>query len=253
MGAVPVAHRPLRRLRHHRAPPSGVVLARDRVGPARRRRTSRCGRPSTTAKRRRTGSGWSFTDAVASWSWPGFEGQPVTVEVYADADEVELLVNGEPVGRAPAGDDARVPREFETTYTARRARRGRLPRRRGDRSDVAGVARSGPVLLDVRVDRAAIDADDRDLAYVEITLVDADGTRAPRRGSGRDRRGRRPGRAPGTRQRQPVHRGDLRRADARHVRRSRARGGPADRCRARSRSPSVADGCDDRTVTVEAR
>ena len=38
------------------------------------------------------GTGWSFTDAIASWSWTGFEEQPVTVEVYADADEVELLL-----------------------------------------------------------------------------------------------------------------------------------------------------------------
>ena len=31
------------------------------------------------------------------------------------------------------------------------------------------------MLLDVRVDRSLVDADDRDLAYVEIVLVDADG------------------------------------------------------------------------------
>jgi beta-galactosidase len=119
-------------------------------------------------------SGWSFTDAIASWSWPGFEEQPVTVEVYADADEVELLVNGTPVGRAPSGEDHGYRTEFETTYVP------------GDLTvvsycDGAETGRTslhsatGPVALDVRADRALIDADDRDLAYVEITLVDADG------------------------------------------------------------------------------
>ncbi len=120
-------------------------------------------------------SGWSFTDAIASWSWPGFEEQPVTVEVYADADEVELLVNGTPVGRAPAGEDHGYRTEFETTYTAGRADRGGVPRRRRDRSRDAGLGERYHVALDVRVDRARIDATDRDLAFVEIALVDADG------------------------------------------------------------------------------
>jgi beta-galactosidase len=37
------------------------------------------------------------------------------------------------------------------------------------------VSADGPVQLDVHVDRARIDADDRDLAYVGITLIDAAG------------------------------------------------------------------------------
>ena len=40
---------------------------------------------------------------MSSWSWDGHEGEPVAVEVYADADEVELFVNGASVGRQPAG------------------------------------------------------------------------------------------------------------------------------------------------------
>ena len=119
-------------------------------------------------------SGWSFTDAIASWSWPGFEDRPVTVEVYADADEVELLVNGTPVGRAPAGEDHGFRAEFETTYTP-----GELTavayRDGAETGRVTLVSASGPVALDVQVDRDRIDAGDHDLAYVEITLVDADG------------------------------------------------------------------------------
>ncbi len=52
--------------------------------------------------------GWSFTDAIATWSWPGFEGKAITVEVYADADEVELLINGESSGRAKVGEKPSV-------------------------------------------------------------------------------------------------------------------------------------------------
>jgi beta-galactosidase len=119
-------------------------------------------------------SGWSFTDAIATWSWDGFEGKPVTVEVYADADDVELLVNGESVGRSAVGAELGCLTSFETTYepgalTAVAYRGG---------AEIGRVTLSsarGPVLLDVQVDRASIDATDRDLAYVDVTLVDADG------------------------------------------------------------------------------
>jgi beta-galactosidase len=65
-----------------------------------------------------TGAGtpWSWSDVVSSWSWAGYEGAPVTVEVYADADEVELFVNGRSVGRQPTGAAHRYRAAFETTY-----------------------------------------------------------------------------------------------------------------------------------------
>ena len=36
------------------------------------------------------------------WSWPGHEGEPIRVDVYTDADEVELQCNGEVVARTGA-------------------------------------------------------------------------------------------------------------------------------------------------------
>jgi beta-galactosidase len=117
---------------------------------------------------------WSFTDAIASWSWPGFEGRPVAVEVYADADEVELLVNGESEGRAVVGDSHPFLATIDTTYTP-----GELTavayRGGAETGRCALASASGPVQLDVQVDRDEIDATDRDLAYVAIALVDAAG------------------------------------------------------------------------------
>jgi beta-galactosidase len=44
-----------------------------------------------------TPSAWKMTDAMESWSWPGCEGQTASVEVYARAASVELLLNGQSV------------------------------------------------------------------------------------------------------------------------------------------------------------
>jgi beta-galactosidase len=61
---------------------------------------------------------WSWTDSVSSWTWNGSEGAPIRVEVYSDADEVELILNGESAGRAPAGEEHRFRAEFDMTYRA---------------------------------------------------------------------------------------------------------------------------------------
>lgn len=117
---------------------------------------------------------WTFTDAIASWSWPGSEGQPVTVEVYADADEVELLVNGESVRRAAVGEAHPFVASIDTIYVP-----GELVAvayRDGTESGRCRLTTAtGVVQLDVRVDRPQIDATDRDLAYVAVALVDGDG------------------------------------------------------------------------------
>lgn len=43
---------------------------------------------------------------IASWTWKGQEGNPVSIDVYSDADEVELFLNGKSLGRKAAGEGA---------------------------------------------------------------------------------------------------------------------------------------------------
>jgi len=117
---------------------------------------------------------WSWSDAVSSWSWDGHEGAPVTVEVYADADEVELLVNGRSLGRRPAGEEHRFGATFETLFEtgSLEAVAWRDAQETG-RSTIRSA--TGPVELEVRADRVEIAAVPHDLAYVTVTLVDGDG------------------------------------------------------------------------------
>ncbi|CCH87627.1 Glycoside hydrolase [Modestobacter italicus] len=118
---------------------------------------------------------WAWSDSVGSWAFAGAEGTPVTVEVYSDADEVELLLDGRSLGTAKAGEAHRFRAEFtvpwapgELTAVARSggAETGRCSLRSAD----------GPVRLTAAVDRDAVRADDTDLAYVDLALTDAAGT-----------------------------------------------------------------------------
>ena len=59
---------------------------------------------------------WSWSDSIASWCFPGLEGKPVTVEVYSDAEEVALLVNGTEVARAETGAEHAFLASIQTAY-----------------------------------------------------------------------------------------------------------------------------------------
>lgn len=59
---------------------------------------------------------WALSDAISSWTYPGFEGKPVIIEVFSSAEEVELRLNGQPIGRKSAGLGNRITAAFETVY-----------------------------------------------------------------------------------------------------------------------------------------
>lgn len=59
-------------------------------------------------------SAWKMTDVIESWSWRGCEGYKATVEIYARAYSVELLINKKSVGRKVIKQGCRAT--FNTFY-----------------------------------------------------------------------------------------------------------------------------------------
>ncbi len=59
---------------------------------------------------------WQYTDCVFNYTWPGQEGRPIMIQVYAGGDAVELLCNGRSLGRKVCGSDTAYEAQFETTY-----------------------------------------------------------------------------------------------------------------------------------------
>ena len=130
-----------------------------------------------------TTGGWSWPGTVASWNWPGYEGKPIRMDVYAKAEEAELFINGKSVGRQAiaqesAGQDVAYRTVFDTIYTPGKVEAvvytggvetGRFALETADEA----------VELEVSVDRSEIRADDTDLSYLEISLVDAQGRLNP--------------------------------------------------------------------------
>ncbi|MDF2052223.1 glycoside hydrolase family 2 TIM barrel-domain containing protein [Arthrobacter sp. Cr_A7] len=119
-------------------------------------------------------SPWAWSDSLDSWTWPGFEGKPVTVEVAADADEVVLLLDGTELARARVGVKRPLLATLETTYRPGTleavAYRGGIE---VGRSSL--VSASGAIELVATTDRDTLSHDDTDLAFVAIELRDPQG------------------------------------------------------------------------------
>ena len=117
---------------------------------------------------------YAWSDVHASWTWRGHEGAPVVVEVYSDAEEIELFVNGESVGRELVGTgERRFACEFITTYQPGTIEAvasiggTEVGRQRLETATHAGLV--------VTVEKTVLRAGSNDLSFVNIGFADAAG------------------------------------------------------------------------------
>jgi beta-galactosidase len=117
---------------------------------------------------------WGWEPVIESWTFPGEEGKPTHVDIYALDEEVELLINGVSVGRRPAGAANQNKATFEVIYQP-----GTI-----EAIDYCGGKETKRTLLktagaptDLRLtpDRETISSEYGDLAYVTVEIVDQDG------------------------------------------------------------------------------
>ena len=121
---------------------------------------------------------WGWSDVQHSWSWPSAEGYKAFVDVYSDADEVELIVNGVSLGRKPAGAASRNIASFETAYQPGTVRA--IAYRSGLPAGEDALATCGkPAAIRLDADKPEISAAWGGLAYVTATIVDCDGNPVP--------------------------------------------------------------------------
>jgi len=121
---------------------------------------------------------WSWSDSISSWGWKGFEGTTLHVEVYAAADEVELILNGTSCGRSAVGSARRLQADFDVTYQP-----GELTAIAYSAGTEVGrtqlVSGTGEPQLRVTTDRDQLNAGTQDAAFVRIEIVDASGILQP--------------------------------------------------------------------------
>jgi beta-galactosidase len=121
-------------------------------------------------------TGEPMVHVLPHWNWPGREGQLIDLRVYANTDEVELLLNGRSLGRKPLERYGHLA--WSVPYqpgqlTARGYKAGQLVA-----SETVATTGDGSAVR-LTVDRSGIRADGDDVAVVSVTVVDREGRVVP--------------------------------------------------------------------------
>ena len=137
-----------------------------------------CVRPPEYHGQERRTTSWGMTDAVRSWNWRSFVGKAITVETYANADEVELLLNGEAIERKKVGEVKKYLTLFETVYypgvleliayrDGKKCGRDRI------------VTAADDTQIFAQADIPSIPANGEDICYIDVSMVDRNGILNP--------------------------------------------------------------------------
>ena len=127
-------------------------------------------RPLDHAGERTHRVAWRGTDAISSWAWNGSDGKSADIEVYSAEDEVELLVNGQSLGRRRAAKNRGFVARFRTPY--RRGTIEAIAYRNGTEVSRSTLRSAGKPRLHLTAEAAAIAADEQGLAFIAIQLAD---------------------------------------------------------------------------------
>lgn len=129
--------------------------------------------PQLVHKSWRTTS-WRKSDAVASWSWKGMEGQSAYIEVVSPHDEIEIVQNGKSLGRKTSGRAQNFTTKFTSQYdagtiTALAYSKGKVVQR-------YSLKAAGATTLKARTENnKPLIADAQSLSYLNLELSDDEG------------------------------------------------------------------------------
>ncbi len=121
---------------------------------------------------------WGWHDVDANWNWQGREGQIFTVDVYSAAPAVELFLNGKSFGVKPTGETEKHIATYNIPYEP-----GELKvfgYQQGKTIASCSIQTTGKaVSLRLTPDKASIHANENELVYVTVEVIDHDGLRVP--------------------------------------------------------------------------
>ena len=133
-------------------------------------------RPLNHAGETPTKGSWQFTDAIASWNWPGYEGTHATVEVYSIGDSIRLSLNGKVLRKKKLREFKAI---FRLPYAAGTLSAEALDEAGNVLSEFALTSGSGKMHLRAVPEKTCLRANGEDLCYLPIEFTDGEGKLLP--------------------------------------------------------------------------
>jgi beta-galactosidase len=122
---------------------------------------------------------WSVWPTWDSWTWNGFEGKELAVEVYSSYPKVRLYLNGSAVGEKFTGENEKFMATFHVSYVAGELKAVALDQTNKEVEVRILNTASKPTQIRLKADRNHIKATGIDLSYITAEIIDGQGTVCP--------------------------------------------------------------------------
>jgi hypothetical protein len=111
------------------------------------------------------------------WNWQNDSRPELPVDVYANCETVELFLNGQSLGRKPSAEATNCVFSWYVPFKSGELKA--LGTRAGQTIEHRLVTAGAPARFELVADRTQLAADGRDVAHVEVRLVDTNGVLVP--------------------------------------------------------------------------
>lgn len=121
---------------------------------------------------------WSVYPTWESWTWPGFEGKNIEVEVYSKYPKVRLYLNDKLIGEQKNSKEEQFKATFQIPYSAGLLKAVGIENDKEMESTILQTA-GDATKIKLTADRKEILANGQDLSYITIEITDKDGIFQP--------------------------------------------------------------------------
>ena len=123
-------------------------------------------------------TGWAVWPTWESWTWPGFEGKDIQVEIYSKYPKVRLYLNDKLIGEKETSVEQQFKATFSVPYATGTIKAVGVENEKEMESTTLKTS-DDAANIKLTPDRNQIVADGQDLSFVTIEIKDKDGIIQP--------------------------------------------------------------------------
>ena len=122
---------------------------------------------------------WSVWPTWESWNWEGWEGKGIDVEVSSRYPKVRLYLNEKLIGEQQVSRDTKFQAIFHIPYQTGTLKAEGIDEQGSVRESKILHTAGKPVGIRIIPDRTTLKADNQDLSFITIEVIDKDGNTCP--------------------------------------------------------------------------